>query len=107
LAPKRQVNRPTSQLIRWGDFSKRMGPIRLDRTTRWATAIASTGSGGPFLLGERYSLADIYLTVLITWHPDPAALLARHPALAGCFRAVTARPPAARVMRAADELPAV
>lgn len=65
------------------------------------------GTGGPYLLGPRYSLVDIYLAVLVTWHPEPADLLARHGALARCYRAVTERPVVARVMRAADELPAL
>jgi glutathione S-transferase len=64
-------------------------------------------SGGPFLLGTRYSLVDSYLAVLITWHPEPASLLARHRGLERCFRAVTSRPVVERVMRAADELPPV
>jgi hypothetical protein len=33
MEPIRPVNQPTNTLIWWGDLSKRMGTIRLGRTT--------------------------------------------------------------------------
>ena len=54
--------------------------------------------GGPYMLGARYSAADLYLTMLATWHPDEARLLDRLPAVARCFEAVTERPHVRRLM---------
>jgi glutathione S-transferase/GST-like protein len=52
---------------------------------------------GPFLLGERMSSADVYAAMLVSWHPDVAALFASHPILKDMCEAVTRRPEVARV----------
>jgi len=47
---------------------------------RWAVverALASAGT--PFLTGDRPGAADIYLSMLAGWHPDPPAFWTRHP----------------------------
>lgn len=56
-----------------------------------------TESGGPYLLGERFSASDLYLAILATWHPDEARLLTRMPAIRRCYEAVMARPVVQRV----------
>ena len=48
---------------------------------------------GPFLLGERFSAADIYLFMLSLWaRPSEAEHLARLPHIAKVSEAVRARP---------------
>jgi glutathione S-transferase len=51
------------------------------------------GSLAPHVLGATYSVADVYLTMLVSWFPgDKADLYARLPALAELVRVVSARP---------------
>ncbi len=54
--------------------------------------VAGVLDEGPFLLGERYSLVDPYLAMMVAWHPRPKELVARHPALGRLKQAVVARP---------------
>lgn len=66
---------------------------------QWDLIEARLGEApGPYLLGERCLAIDLYLAMLVTWHPDRPGLLARLPALGRCFAAVTARPVVARLM---------
>ncbi len=58
---------------------------------------ALIAGGGPFLLGSRYSAADIYLYMLATWYRPTATLYARCPAVAECVAAVRERPAIARI----------
>ncbi len=60
--------------------------------------------GGPFLLGEDFSLIDIQLAMLVPWYPDEAGLLQTHPRVSRCFEAVAARPIAGQVMAAHGSL---
>ena len=53
--------------------------------------IASALGDGPFLLGQRYSVADICLLMLSQWHPDIDALLDRHTGLGNLREAVRNR----------------
>jgi glutathione S-transferase len=54
---------------------------------------ARLGKEGPFLLGERFSAADIYLFMLSLWaRPSEAEHLARCPNIARVSEAVRARP---------------
>lgn len=53
----------------------------------------------PFFFGADYTLLDIYLAMLATWHYDPPALYARHPAVHRLVGAVTARPAIAPLWR--------
>ena len=53
---------------------------------------------GPFVLGERFSAADLYLAMLLTWYPDPKGLAARLPSVGRCYQAVRERPIAGRVL---------
>jgi glutathione S-transferase len=52
---------------------------------------------GPYLLGETFSAADIFLWMLIDWHPDPEQLFARAARLKELFARVHARPAIARI----------
>ena len=52
---------------------------------------------GPYLLGEAFSAVDIFLWMLIDWHPDPERLFEWAPRLEQLFRRVHARPAIARI----------
>jgi glutathione S-transferase len=47
---------------------------------------------GPFVLGETFSAADIYIAMLVSWAPDMDALFARHPNIKTHHELVAARP---------------
>ena len=47
---------------------------------------------GPWFLGDTFSLLDPYLAMLVCWHHDPPALLARSPRIATVCRGVRGRP---------------
>lgn len=51
---------------------------------------------GPYLLGERFSAADIYLAMFPDWHVDREALLSSLPRVAQLCDAVFVRPAVAR-----------
>jgi glutathione S-transferase/GST-like protein len=52
---------------------------------------------GPYLLGETYSAADVYLWMLAKWHPDEKQLFANNPRIAKLVDLVEARPAVAKV----------
>ena len=52
---------------------------------------------GPYLLGERYSLLDPYLVMLVSWHPELSAVLARRPRLKRAYEMTLARPAIAKI----------
>lgn len=54
---------------------------------------------GPFLLGERPSLADVYLAMLVGWHSDPARFFAGSPRIADVVERVRRRPKLAPLWR--------
>jgi glutathione S-transferase len=48
---------------------------------------------GPFIMGEKFTAADLYLFMLTVWaHPSEHALLARCPNIARLAQAVRERP---------------
>jgi glutathione S-transferase len=51
----------------------------------------------PYVLGAEYSIADVYLYMLASWHPDKAELHARLPALGAHTGLVLARSAVAKV----------
>jgi glutathione S-transferase len=55
-------------------------------------------AGKPYLLGDRFSAADIYLHMLYTWGPDMAELAKARPNLTRTFRRVDERPAVKRMM---------
>jgi glutathione S-transferase/GST-like protein len=54
---------------------------------------------GPFLLGEVFSAADIFLWMLIRWHPAPESLFEKAPRLERLAERVQVRPAVARTWR--------
>ena len=56
-----------------------------------------TRSLNPFVLGADFSIADVYLYMIASWHPDRAELNARLPALAAHSAKVAARPAVVKV----------
>ena len=49
-------------------------------------------ANGPYLLGNRSSVADTYLVMLVTWFPDRGKLFKAFPAIKKCFGLVASRP---------------
>ena len=52
---------------------------------------------GPYLLGETFSAADIYLWMLTCWHPEPGKMLAENSRINRLVELVQARPAIARI----------
>lgn len=69
-----------------------------DLNKYWDMLEVVIGSG-PFLLGEAYSVVDIYLTMLASWHPDVDALFTRCSSLKSLCDAVRVRPAIDQVWR--------
>jgi glutathione S-transferase len=65
------------------------GSANIDRG--WEVFEAELGEG-PYLLGETFSAVDPYAAMLLAWHREPKALLARHPKLKRLLEATVARP---------------
>jgi glutathione S-transferase len=53
--------------------------------------VEKTIGAGPFLLGRTFSALDVYLVMLIYWHPEPEAVLKRNRAIATLVERVKAR----------------
>jgi len=66
---------------------------------RWQVVEDDLSASGPCVLGDRYSLADIYVVMLASWHPDQEMLYGRFPAIRRCRDLVAARPRLVEVMR--------
>ena len=64
----------------------------------WRSVDSRLAAAGPFHLGERYSLADLYMAMLLTWFPDQGRLLDVCPAVARCHARVLDRPAFARAL---------
>ncbi|MFQ5775979.1 MAG: glutathione S-transferase family protein [Kiloniellaceae bacterium] len=61
--------------------------------------VAGAIGRGPFFFGDAFTLLDIHLAMLATWHYDPPALYGRHRVVKRLVDAVTARPAIAPVWR--------
>lgn len=68
--------------------------VRMDELTAMAERLLGPG---PCVLGERFSAVDIYLFMLVLWHPARQAIFARHPGLGAHARLVRARPAIGRI----------
>ena len=66
---------------------------------RWAMVEQMLDDNGPYFLGDRFSLADIYLVMLISWHDNMESILATNPAVKRNFDLVTARPALQSILR--------
>ncbi len=62
----------------------------------WAT-MDRILAGKTWLIGERFTAADIYFHMLYTWDMDMEALGRRHPNLAALFKRIHKRPAVARI----------
>ena len=62
-----------------------------DLDNHWNILCDAIGAG-PFLLGQRYCIADICILMLSQWHPNLDALLSAHPPLVTLRAAVRGRP---------------
>lgn len=72
--------------------------VKLDRL--WQQLDAALGRDGPYLLGEEFSVADIYLTMLSRWTRNQAKPATTHPNVKRCVELVKARPAYQRMLRA-------
>ena len=52
---------------------------------------------GPYALGAQFGAVDIYLFMLVLWHPARTEIHARHPRLGALMRIVRARPSIERI----------
>lgn len=59
---------------------------------RWQPVEDQLSGSGPYALGNRFSLVDIYVAMLASWHPDPDAFYVQFPAIKKCRDLVVARP---------------
>jgi glutathione S-transferase len=66
---------------------------------RWQVVEDDLFASGPCVLGDRYSLADIYVVMLASWHPDQGSLYECFPAIKRCRDLVAARPRLLEVVR--------
>jgi glutathione S-transferase len=58
----------------------------------WESVEIYLKQNGPYHLGERFSLADIYLVMLVTWFKPTEDLLGKYSAIKQCFDLTAARP---------------
>jgi glutathione S-transferase len=65
---------------------------------------ATEMGGGPFILGDKISAADLYAAMLLTWSNDVGGLFAKHPKLKRLYSAVAAIP-AVRIVWDRNEMP--
>ena len=76
-------------------------PVRqaaLEQLERQYSILDGAIAGAPWFLARGYGALDIYLTMLTDWHPDPAALCERHPAVGRLCTATRRREAFARAM---------
>ena len=69
----------------------------LDR--EWSVLAKALGKG-PWLLGRKFSAADIYTAMLATWNPDQPDFFKRHPNVRALCDRVKARPKIAPIWAA-------
>ena len=62
--------------------------------------VAGRLASGPFLVGERFTVADAYLFTVLTWSPARGVDLAQWPALKAYYDRIAARPAVKEALRA-------
>ncbi|NNF77322.1 MAG: glutathione S-transferase family protein [Rhizobiales bacterium] len=72
-------------------------------TECWAVVEEALAAGGPWLLGETYSAADIYAMMIAQWAPYPAANFAKFPHLERLCDGVRSRLAVARILPQHDD----
>ena len=73
---------------------KQAAMAQMDRMATMAEALLARG---PYVLGERFSAVDIYLFMLLLWHPARTEILALYPGLGRLMRLVRRRPAVERI----------
>lgn len=71
---------------------------KLDRL--WQQLDAALGRDGPYLLGETFSIADIYLAMLSRWTRNQAKPASSYANIKRCVELVKARPAYQRMLKA-------
>ena len=72
---------------------------------RWKLVDDHLAAAGPFHLGAAFSLADLYMVMLVTWFPpDRQALLDRYPAMSRAFDLAAERPAVRKVLEIHGDL---
>lgn len=66
---------------------------------RWMVFDDGLREGGPFFLGSRYSMLDIFAAMMATWYAPLKDLLVAYPSYARNFELVVTRPPISRVLK--------
>ena len=66
---------------------------------RWRVVDEHLARTGPYHLGTRYSIVDLYMTMLVDWFPQRDELLSRYGAVNACFSAVAGREKIRGVLR--------
>lgn len=66
----------------------------------WQQLDAALGRDGPYLLGEQFSVADIYLAMLARWTRKQAKPATAYANVKRCVELVTARPAYQRMLKA-------
>jgi len=64
---------------------------------RYFAVVNDALNPGPYLLGETFSAADVYLWMLAKWHPEPSQLFVDNPRIERLSELVEARPAVAKV----------
>lgn len=75
-----------------------------DLALRWRIVEDRLGDPGPWLLGERFSAADIFLVMLSTWFESRWDLFEMCPNVERCFALAAERPALRRTLEANGEL---
>lgn len=61
---------------------------------------------GPWLAGQHFSAADLYIAMLATWYPDPGDFAAKNPAVTLLVRRAAERPAMAKALELhGEEIP--
>ncbi len=75
-----------------------------DLIAGWRLVDDHLAGGGPYHLGDRFSLLDIYLVMLATWYQPIDDLFEECPAVRRCFDLVAARPAIKRCLAQQTQL---
>ena len=60
-----------------------MQSAALERMDRLLVMAADLLGSGPYALGQQFSAVDLYLFMLVLWHPARTEVHDRHPVLGG------------------------
>ena len=93
-AHKMRGSRWADQQSSWDDMAAKVPQTMTDS----ATYIETCSLGGPYVLGEDFSLADIYLFVVASWLAGDGVDMAAFPKLTGFLATMRSRPSVAAVV---------